>query len=687
MKTNAEPIWTIWEQGGPFIGDNKPNAIVTVEWDWNLNAETTGAGNFPVNKLPIRWYEACAGVDPDDVMVVPNIKSISIDRSIDADADTCTVTIYNQKMRPNLDPQNDLSELGQPGYFTPAYGLGSEEAARWANHVTNDWVFALTPNTLIRTYQGYAPDGKSLADCLTDGNLVKSGTWLCDRVKVGTDGMLSLECRSMAKLLLDQQLYPPLVPKSVYPLHYARFVDKLEDKTRTVTKAMAGPRNLTYDTTANLAWYSGGVVHGHNPADAFDGNNDTFWLSVGNSGPHKPYATEWVQGNVGEWIDEVTINPWAGNYQCYISIMEGGVWQDESAGAVIPYEPLSVGRYRPAYEPSIHYVTQFGVPWESPVTMKLPRAYNAQKIRFTFTNLAKSPWGTYPYRAGLRSASVSMTGDVQTQESYQEWVRYDGNYKDYVDIVKDLLLWSGFWCHETLTNGESPAVRGRIESTGIYAVNDLADDLFDKRPVIDPITELKQVVGYIFYVDEDGAANFQSPNWWSVGNFDENGIPTDYIPQIDERVMLTGYSIQWSDETLRSEIILASSDPQPKGGITVDDIVVTRYYPNTRLILRGMCKPAMWVNKYFTSKEEQETMAEMIAMHTYFRLRQGNVSAWANPAIQIDDQVRIYERMTGETYVHYVRGISTNQDLDSGEYTMTLTTHWLGNPQGDWVVT
>lgn len=686
MKAQAEPIWEIWEQGGPFVGDKKPIGRVTVEWAWNLNAENTGTGNWPVNKLPIRWYEPCVGGAATAVMDVPNVKSITIDRSIDADADTCSLVIYNTKMKTNTGAQNDLSELGQPGYFTPAYGLSPEETARWRNHGVNDWVFALTPNTLLRTYQGYGSDSMTLDAALISGNLVKTGTWLCDKVKIGTDGMITLECRSMAKLLLDQQLYPPLVPKSVYPLHYFRFKDVLETKTRANTVGQAGPRNLTYDTSANLAWYSGGTVHGHNPADAFDSNDDTYYLSVGNAGGAKPYAVEWVQGNVGEYIDTVTLTPWAGNYQCYISIMVDGVWQDENAGATIPYDPLSVGRYRnPTYEPSIHYVSQFGVPWETPITVKLPHAYNAQKIRFTFTNLAKSPYGPYPYRAGLRSAKVSLSGDVTAQQTYQEWVRYDGNYKDYVDIVKDLLLWSGFWCKETLAGGQTPAVRGRMESTGVYSTTDLDDALFDKRPVIDPITEIKQVVGYIFYVDEEGGANFCSPNWWEIGNYDENGLPTEFIPQIDERVQLTNYTIQWSDDTLRSEIIIASSDPLPLGG-PVSDIVVTRYEPNTRLILRGMCKPAMWVNQYFTSPTEQATMAEMIAMHTYFRLRQGNVDCAANPAIQIDDQVRIYERMTGEVYVHYVRGIHSSMDLDTGQYVSTLTTHWLGNPNGDWIL-
>src|SRR5690606_32042012 len=69
-----------------------------------------------------------------------------------------------------------------------------------------------------------------------------------------------------------------------------------------------------------------------------------------------------------------------------------------------------------------------------------------------------------------------------------------------------------------------------------------------------------------------------------------------------------------------------------------------------------------------------------------FAQRRGQVTCLANPAIQVNDQVRIYERTTSETYIHYVRGISTSHDLDTGDYTMTLTTNWLGT-EDDWIIT
>lgn len=1027
MRT-AEPIWNLWEAGGPFIGENKPSGIVTVEWDWKLATSKAG-GNLDKKKLPIRSFQACGPANLAAQMKVPNVQSIAIDSTIDADADTCTISMYNQKMKLNTGDHLDLEEVGTPGYFSPSFGLGLEEQARWRSHTPNDWVFALTPNSLIRTYQGYGGNGDvpesqdwrlALQEDLDGKHLLQTGTWLVDRVRMGTDGMIQLECRSMAKLLLDQQLYPPLVPRSSYPLSYSRYVWKNETHTRTVSVDKAGPVNLRYHSTANTAWYDGGVVHGHQPGAAFDGNDQTYWYSVGNAGPHKPYATEWVQADAGnQYIDEVTVHPWAGNYQClegdtkvivkgegripiselagrevevltrsssagkwvkapirsfgrqkiyeltvkrngerkvigtthghrwltknykgdnrvleerlttelkagdsldtvmpannrntemssfgiaaglvfgdgtktkqgarvdlfggsrdlvdhfgpsaqireyirtpqasdklnctdqpytqvdglpffmkdapslgenvnylygwlagyfaadghvtekghsaivsarrenlelvqavadrcgigtlsireyatnsilegssetyyrltfipetlkaeffllplhnerwsnhyagkekfnsrymwtvesvvetdrveevycavvpgthtfvldgyihtgncYISIHDGNGWHDEHGGDLIPYEPLGVGRYRPTYEPSIPYVAKAGCPWETKFTIKLPRAYKAKYVRFTFTNLHRSPHGTYPYRAGMREGTARLSTDVSKQESYQKQVRYDGNMKDYSDIIKDLLLWSGFWCRETLAGNESPQVRGRIETTGAWPPEALPPDLFDKRPVIDPITEIRQIVGYMFWIGPEGEANFRAPNFWSAGNYDENGFSTDFIPHVDERVQLTDMSVMVDGQDLRSEIIVASADPTQGAGLS--DMVVTRYTPPGVKALRGMVVPAMWVNGYFTDKKEQKLMAETIAMHSFFASRQASVTCFANPCIGIDDQIRIFERNTATTYIHYVRGVNTSMDLDSGEYNMSLTTHWLGTPEADWGV-
>lgn len=71
-------------------------------------------------------------------------------------------------------------------------------------------------------------------------------------------------------------------------------------------------------------------------------------------------------------------------------------------------------------------------------------------------------------------------------------------------------------------------------------------------------------------------------------------------------------------------------------------------------------------------------MAEMITLRQLFTYRTDSLQIPANPQIQIDDQIQILERVTSEGYIHYVKGISSNNDMANGEWTYDLTTHWLG---------
>lgn len=612
---------------------------------------------------------------------VPNIKAISTDESLDNDVATATITIDNQWMQLNDD--DDPHAAGEPGfmgYFSFDRGMSPLAYSRWL-HQTNEWTGVLTPNALLRTYQGYGGATGGIDDAVAAGYLVLSGTWLVDEVRITTDGTIELRCRSMAKLLIEQQLYPPLVPASLYPVRYCRWIWTPEVITTSHRVAdMTGPGGLAYETSGNVLWYpDDGACHGHLPAEAFDGNPDTFWLSVGNDSPEEPFAAEYIQGDAGGVaIDAVTVAPYLGNYACYVSIMEGGEWVDEIG--LPPYDQAGIGRYT-----MVPAVMKFGVPWEEECTVALPRVYAAQKVRFTFTNLVDTQWGPYSYRAAIREVGVSLGGAVSAggshvvSESHTEIIQSDGNYRDFSDIVKDLLLWAG-WCLFSLTTNVAE-VYGNIESTGSYSDDCFPDDAFDKKPVIDAITTVKEVVGYIFWVTETGSARFESPNWWSPGNFYEDGARTSLIPQIDEGVHLTSYAVQFSDEDARSQVIIASAEPTA----ALEGTLVTDIVPPTAALLKGMVRPAMWVNQVFTSPNEQRTMADLIALHIWFKMRQGQATCVANPAIGLNDQVRILERTSGETYIHYVRGKSTQWDKASGAYTMVLTTHWLGDADS-WAV-
>ena len=253
-------------------------------------------------------------------------------------------------------------------------------------------------------------------------------------------------------------------------------------------------------------------------------------------------------------------------------------------------------------------------------------------------------------------------------------LRKDGNYKDYSDIIRELVLWSGFHLYDPENASADPEVYGRIEKTGAYAKEDLPREMFDKKPVIDPITELKEVVGYIVWVDQQGRFRFESPNWWSLGNYDYEMVELDLIPVVDEMVQLLDYSVVAGDRDARSELMISTAEPTED----FTDTLTTRIVPASASLLRGMVKPAQWINGAFLSKKEQEIMAELISMHAWFAERMGSVTCWGNPLIDINDQIRIYERTTGETFVHYVRGVSSTIDNESGEYTMTIDTNWLG---------
>lgn len=965
MRTLPALMQTILD-GGIFVGDRRPSSRVTVEPDWYLNLESDGCGNLEVDKRPIRWFQRA---DNSQLEVeVPNVLQIDLDRGIDNAAAACTIVIKNQKMRINGAPVSP-GELGQPGYFTFSRGDSPESTARWG-HTRNDWNHVLVPNALLRTYEGYGGHEKPLAQAIADGNVMLTGVWLVDEIRVGTDHRLQMTCRDMMKLLIEQQLYPPLIPLSRYPLDYRRWVyDNVALNAHgidvgTVTTIEPGDRFATFTDSSVDRWYPQGspgsqieaggfVLHGHRAADAFDGNDETYWLGEGNSRPDAEFAVNFIEVDAGgEAVNAIFVNPWGGNYTMYISVMENGLWQGDPNN-LIHYDPsilFGTQPYAVDTGSAIPYVSAEGVPWEQAKEYILPRMYAAQRIRITFRDLTDSGIGPWRYRAGVREFRVRIgsggvqIGSVQHLEplflaadmhpvsgywtadtfghvdafgearlgdpdpestdrstwalrstpsgdgyftmddrgkvvahgdavhhgdlttlgivaatsnnqaidmavtpdgggywiirfngalhafgnatnytssvpltalsaaaacegnshgalwvldtagavhaygtaslgSYSpplpagtpnqvvevatslrrtlsgsgywittsqghvqhfgdapdlgglaapnptegDWrktiweimpnpvadigfillrgdgtlipigdvgtyyggptsgtaiLRKDGDYLDYVDIIKDLVLWSGFWLQETLDGTEEPRVYGNLESTGVYADEALPADLFDKRPVIDAINAIKEIVGYLVYVDDEGGFRFESPNWWASGNFDENGDHLDIIPEVDERVDLTNYSISAKDAPVRSQIIIASQKVDPKDSTAE----YTRYIPATARMLRGLVKPAMWVNGFFTSQEEQLIMAELIALHIWFQIRTSSATAWCNPAVQVNDQVRVLERQTSETYIHYVRGKHTVNDAEKGTYTMELTTNWLGD-HDSWVIT
>jgi hypothetical protein len=267
-----------------------------------------------------------------------------------------------------------------------------------------------------------------------------------------------------------------------------------------------------------------------------------------------------------------------------------------------------------------------------------------------------------------------------------------GNYKDLSDIVTDFLLWAGFWLYPKSTDGvvdsgKPPNVFGNIETTGAWnSVGPIPADTWDKLQLIDCINSVSAIVGYILRVDEIGAARWSSPNFWSAGNFLDDGTYTTQMPVLDERTNLNDYTQTTTDQTTVSEIIVSPVDPYLFGGDPADT-TVTRFIPAGISNLHGIQKPAMLgtVLNVPISLTDQEVMAELLAIQCYFASRQGQAVAFHNPAICVDDQIQISERSTGEDNVHYVTGVHVEHDLDTGQKLATYSTYWLGNSKS-WAI-
>lgn len=979
MRSNFH-INEIWRLGGPFIGpDGRSHGRVTVQAPWSFDPDNSlitsidgaeagiyanptptpegfyGQASAITGGLPLRWFQNFAN---DQVEIeVPNVKTIQINRDVGQDAATCDIEMYNQQHYPNDAVPASATELGQPGYFTFSRGDSAESRMRWG-HVANSWNNVLVPNAILRTYQGYGGNNKTIPQALADDNLILTGLWFIDEVNITAKGMLSIKCRDAMKLLIEQQLYPPLVPKIRYPLKYFRwrfYSEKLKSAARqgTTAGAVPGDRNTVYDTSNTDAWYGNNAqLHGHRGTDALDGNSDTYWLSVGDITAEADFATSYIQFQCGQDVNAAYVWPFQGNYTMYVSVMVGGVWQGSD---IVPYDPAQL--FATGNAPygavdtgaAIPYVASYGMPWETPQEYVFPALYHADFVRLSFRNEQYTEWGPFHYRSGVREAmlrvsaggpqvmgtvtyqplffgassaadgvgyfttstwgqvdafgdgrsydqpvagqpidpdagytqvipthtglgyyllsgngrvtcygdaayhgdpfndgwaaqngsnglcwdmAITVSGNgywvlddaghlfeygdaasytdpgptpagmlwfgIQSRRSgsngvwlmrsdglvvvrgaavhYGNWTgvitggtndvisiainqaqtgywllnqqgvvqtkgsaavnpnsapapdananqwfakywriiptvtdhynilrgdgtiincssldeffgsaipggestkRTDGNYKDYVDIIRDLVLWSGFLLFDAENVGpnDEPPVFGNLESTGAYAPTDLPDNLFDKRPVIEAITQIKETVGYHVWVDDEGGFRFEAPNWFAPGNFDESGNRLTIVPEVDERLQLIDYSVHFSDDSLRSIIIMSSEDPDAR----LTETVTTRLIPTTAKQLKGLVKPAMWINGWFQDPKEQQIMAELIALHIYFGARVGQVTCAANPCIGINDQVRIWERQTSEAFIHYVRGVSTNHDLETGQYTMTLNTNWLGD--------
>lgn len=675
-------MWDIW-RSGDYVGDQSPMTRITVQVPYVLEQDTAVS----------RWRHLFN--QPEAPKELPNVASVEIDRGLDSDSASAKIRFYNTRPLALGTTPTDVSELDQPGYYTYNRGWGRFHD-RWPGFVENEWSSMLIPDRVLRTYQGYGFDASVAPE--KDPNLTQTGEWHIDEVTYSNDGnggyFIECQCRDRAGPgLIDQLCFVPVVPLDEYPLLWGE-VD--------ATGAPGGVPNLPsvredpipgrWAADSNAPWVgAGNAVYGHRGVDAFDSNNQTYWLSIGNDAPNATYAFEWVQSSVArQRIAGVKFQPWAGNYRVYVSVSVNGAWQGSST---IPYDPGTVGAPNGA---NIPYVQQLTCGMDETVTVRFAQPYGeVDAVRLTFTNLYDSGLGANPYRAGVRT--FTLLADVQPATagggSAAPGTPGDGSTDvplkwDYSNLVKKLLCWGGFYWPAGATvlysDGTSASetwstpdhvvdgrVWGDIEMSGASPAVPLEAPTFDKKPLMDCIRYVLEVLGFIFFVDEQGGAVFRSPNMWEAGNFVSGGsgpaARSSFIPEIDERVNLTSINAVVSKRNSRYRVFVGNVDGQT--GAAVDG---REPYPV------GWKRVAIWTDQHFLTKEECARMADLIAIRQRFTFRADTIQAQAIPAIQPDDQVQVFERVTGEAFLHYVRNVSTKFDMQTREYTMQLDTNWLG---------
>lgn len=697
MKTTTAHTQDVWDSGDFAGDDRRPTARVTIQkmtaihpqyrYEAGRSQDWAHAGTF---------ISMLFGQEKNRPRELHNVASVKWERGVDTDVGTCTIVLGNVEARNGADPASDF-ELDFPGYYTP--NRGTEDYFDQWGYVTNSWRNWLVPDRLIRTYEGYGSDRTKAPE--HDPNLYPSGTWLIDDVEINTGGQITLTCRDIGRVLLDQILYPSLVPYDVYPLTFSVFEDRNKPRQVIATDGDAAWKTPAYDTDSNRVYRvhpeitdngrpvvaADNTVYGHHPRDAFDPNAQSYWVSAGFADKNDRDAYVWVQGklNAPSAVEGIKVNAQHGPYQLYVSLMVDGQWIGNKR---IPYKAGEVDSGA-----DIKYVAEYTVRKGETIVYQLPKRYTGvTKIRYTFGQL---PWFGMGRKRTRHAAinGVSYCGNVSQQEIPGGFTY--GNYDDYTDIVKWLLAWSGWYWPSgdsgldtvTYSDGSTATVApssndptlvggrawGDFEGTGTNGLTKFDVDTWDKKPVMDGIAVVRDIVGFDFWIDETGGVIWRLPNIWSKGCYlmPAKGGPrttrtTDLI-EIDERKHLIDLTVKLSSRNIRERLFIANQASHVGA-------VVRGYRPDNF----GLKRMGGWTDQHFKTQAECERMADLIALKQSFTYRQNQVTITANPALQPDDQVVITERMTGEGYIHRITNISSDFDNETGQWTYTLTTNWLG---------
>ena len=293
------------------------------------------------------------------------------------------------------------------------------------------------------------------------------------------------------------------------------------------------------------------------------------------------------------------------------------------------------------------------------------------------------PTGCYP------TQFYSRTWNTEAGYGPNGKVPSSTNYKDLSDIIRLFAIWGGFYLPggDLTAGGRWPAILGGIEDTGIDSTSVLTADMFDKKDVIDGMKAVAQMVAYELWVDQEGGLRFHSPNIWEAGNFDYDGAHSRFAFDIDENRTLTSYRALGTKRFDRSSIAAAVADPYLSArGHRAKHATFDTWTSSTKNQLHGMVSPAIIAVEHDIPLSEMVTIAELTGLRTWFQRRRGTWEAPALPLIDRGDQVRIWERVTFDHYLHRVETISTEHDIEQGTYKMNGTSHWLGADNEDWKI-
>ncbi len=734
--------WEVW-RSGQFVGNDRPVTRATLQRSV-VQPESYGA-----------WRTLIFNQTTTEQLEIPNIKTVTIDRRNGADAAEMVMVIANNvplSTSDNLDlthaglsPSDtsgpsvrQLKDLGYPGYYTYNRGMTPVSTARWGHDISYNWMDAFIPNRVIRTWQGYGTDGA--ANPWSDTNLTLTGTWLIDTVHYSTNGTITIKCRDLAKLLIDQRLYPPIVPAEHYPVKL--WADHTESvyttTTETITTETSVPGGIVeganvavfpnWEYNSSSAYYYADKIRGgscgHGPQYAFDNDITTYWLSISNGSQTADWSYEWIEADTrGNPIKRVKFHQKiGGGYVLYVSVMVGGVWQGTST---IPYDAGTVGAPNGSDIKYVHTSTTAAeAGW---VSVDLPDTYYADRIRLTFHNLTSTstcytPF-TYNYRVAIseiRAMALTETApttviteeEVTTGGYVDEFV--EGNIRDYTDIVKLFAGWAGFfwpttdydvdWVVEKWSGYTYGRIWGDFEYTGAYPVEppEIDASYWDNKSVMDAINQLREIVGFVFYVDATGGVVWRSPNIWKKGNF-VSGLGyidgEDTIEVVDEDSVLIDYGVTITDESLRSEIVIVGSDPgtdlwlSVRPGYAVGESDPSAGNMSDARLLGGQERVTIIPDYPFgegppdNPLRELEKFGYLLTLWMHWTFRKSSFRIPGNAAFEPDDQIRIYERVTSEAFVHYIESVKSSMDIDKGTWYLDIDTHWLGEGPGEkWVI-